>query len=114
MEDPLHEYQSSLEDLTFNSKPHINVLTILAEENKEHAEKIVQLIEDQMFKVKFDIIFSFLFLEFVLSSIIKFMHPLIFFLSTLVLYQLSTVYYSIYIHKSIVVNSTCVGQVRYN
>ena len=46
MDDPLDEYRSSLEDLTFNSKPHINVLTILAEENKDHAEKVVQLVED--------------------------------------------------------------------
>uniref|UniRef100_A0A8C8W166 Uncharacterized protein n=1 Tax=Peromyscus maniculatus bairdii TaxID=230844 RepID=A0A8C8W166_PERMB len=33
LEDICHDYQSSLEDLNFNSKPHINMLTIVAEEN---------------------------------------------------------------------------------
>ncbi|TNN48234.1 Pre-mRNA cleavage complex 2 protein Pcf11 [Liparis tanakae] len=40
-EDACREYQSSLEDLTFNSKPHINMLTILAEENLNFAKDIV-------------------------------------------------------------------------
>ncbi|XP_076819795.1 uncharacterized protein LOC143464631 isoform X2 [Clavelina lepadiformis] len=48
MEDLIEEYQSSLEDLTFNSKPHINMLTILAEENKQHAELIVRRIEARL------------------------------------------------------------------
>lgn len=51
MADVMEEYQSSLEDLTFNSKPHINMLTILADENKNHAENVVRLIEAQIFKV---------------------------------------------------------------
>ena len=51
MEDLTEEYQTSLNDLTFNSKPHINMLTILAEENKKYAETIVQLIEAQITKV---------------------------------------------------------------
>lgn len=50
-EDACREYQSSLEDLTFNSKPHINMLTILAEENLHFAKDIVAIIEAQISKV---------------------------------------------------------------
>lgn len=50
-EDACREYQSSLEDLTFNSKPHINMLTILAEENINFAKDIVEIIEAQISKV---------------------------------------------------------------
>ncbi|KAF7697080.1 pre-mRNA cleavage complex 2 protein Pcf11 [Silurus meridionalis] len=49
-EDACREYQSSLEDLTYNSKPHINMLTILAEENLQFAEDIVAIIEAQIAK----------------------------------------------------------------
>ncbi|XP_062391907.1 pre-mRNA cleavage complex 2 protein Pcf11 isoform X2 [Sardina pilchardus] len=49
-EDARREYQSSLEDLTFNSKPHINMLTILAEENLHFAKDIVAIIEAQIVK----------------------------------------------------------------
>ncbi|NXB73158.1 PCF11 protein, partial [Donacobius atricapilla] len=49
-EDACGDYQSSLEDLTFNSKPHINMLTILAEENVPFAKDIVSLIEAQIAK----------------------------------------------------------------
>ncbi|KAM4726808.1 pre-mRNA cleavage complex 2 protein Pcf11 [Anableps anableps] len=49
-EDACREYQSSLEDLTFNSKPHINMLTILAEENTQFAKDIVAIIEAQISK----------------------------------------------------------------
>lgn len=49
--DACREYQSSLEDLTFNSKPHINMLTILAEENINFAKDIVAIIEAQISKV---------------------------------------------------------------
>ncbi|KAK1168203.1 hypothetical protein AOXY_G11095 [Acipenser oxyrinchus oxyrinchus] len=49
-EDACQEYQSSLEDLTFNSKPHINMLTILAEENLNFAKDIVAIIEAQIAK----------------------------------------------------------------
>lgn len=47
------EYTSSLADLTFNSKPLINVLTILAEENLAHASDIVSAIEEHLVKVIF-------------------------------------------------------------
>ncbi|XP_037604687.1 LOW QUALITY PROTEIN: pre-mRNA cleavage complex 2 protein Pcf11 [Sebastes umbrosus] len=49
-EDACGDYQSSLEDLTFNSKPHINMLTILAEENRHCAKDIVAIIEAQISK----------------------------------------------------------------
>nr|XP_020489062.1 LOW QUALITY PROTEIN: pre-mRNA cleavage complex 2 protein Pcf11 [Labrus bergylta] len=49
-DDACREYQSSLEDLTFNSKPHINMLTILAEENLHFAKDIVAIIEAQISK----------------------------------------------------------------
>ncbi|XP_029458082.1 pre-mRNA cleavage complex 2 protein Pcf11 [Rhinatrema bivittatum] len=49
-EDACRDYQSSLDDLTFNSKPHINMLTILAEENVQFAKDIVILIEAQIAK----------------------------------------------------------------
>ncbi|XP_036751274.2 pre-mRNA cleavage complex 2 protein Pcf11 isoform X2 [Manis pentadactyla] len=49
-DDACRDYQSSLEDLTFNSKPHINMLTILAEENLPFAKEIVSLIEAQTAK----------------------------------------------------------------
>ncbi|KAK7925140.1 hypothetical protein WMY93_007450 [Mugilogobius chulae] len=48
--DACREYESSLEDLTFNSKPHINMLTILAEENIAFAKDIVGIIEAQISK----------------------------------------------------------------
>lgn len=38
------EYRSSLVDLNFNSKPHINMLTIIAEENVKYAPMIVDTI----------------------------------------------------------------------
>lgn len=55
--DACREYQSSLEDLTFNSKPHINMLTILAEENINFAKDIVAIIEAQISKVFMNIAF---------------------------------------------------------
>ena len=45
------EYNSALADLTFNSKPMINVLTMLAEENNDHGQVIVQVICDRIKKV---------------------------------------------------------------
>ena len=51
-EDICKDYASSLEDLTFNSKPLINMLTMLAEENSQHAAEIVKLIEKRIYEVK--------------------------------------------------------------
>ena len=45
------EYEASLSDLTFNSKPLINMLTMLAEENVKYAPQIVEVIEARLQKV---------------------------------------------------------------
>jgi len=50
-EEVINEYQSSLNDLTFNSKPLINMLTMLADDNEQHAPHIVEVIESHMNKV---------------------------------------------------------------
>ena len=46
------EYLSSLSDLNCNSKPLINMLTMLAEENIEYAPVIVKVVEQHIAKVK--------------------------------------------------------------
>lgn len=46
------EYKSALGDLTFNSKPMINLLTMLAEENSEYAQSIVNVIRDRIKQVR--------------------------------------------------------------
>ena len=46
------EYQATLEDLSFNSKPHINMLTMLAEENHEFSVNIVNTIEQRLLEVR--------------------------------------------------------------
>lgn len=45
------EYSNALADLNINSKPLINMLTMLAEENCAYAPIIVQCIERQLHKV---------------------------------------------------------------
>ncbi|CAK1542774.1 unnamed protein product [Leptosia nina] len=62
------EYASSLADLTVNSKPLINMLTILAEENVDHAGVIVDTVEKHLEKVQADIKLPVLYL---VDSIIK-------------------------------------------
>ncbi|XP_037944227.1 pre-mRNA cleavage complex 2 protein Pcf11-like [Teleopsis dalmanni] len=62
------EYLSSLSDLTCNSKPLINMLTMLAEENIEYASVIVRVVEDHIAKVVPDIKLPILYL---IDSIVK-------------------------------------------
>ncbi|XP_015603412.1 uncharacterized protein LOC107271676 isoform X2 [Cephus cinctus] len=62
------EYISSLSDLTINSKPLINMLTMLAEDNVEHAPAIVQAVETHLQKVRSDIKLPVLYL---IDSIVK-------------------------------------------
>jgi len=47
------EYVSSLQELASNSKPHINMLTILAEDYIEFAPTIVEAVEAHLQKVNF-------------------------------------------------------------
>lgn len=69
------EYLSSLSDLNVNSKPLINMLTILAEENIEHGQVIVDAIEKHITKVT-NIFFLFILPKF---SIFSFEHNKIMF-----------------------------------
>ncbi|XP_045478783.1 uncharacterized protein LOC123683864 isoform X2 [Harmonia axyridis] len=55
MSEEVKAYVSSLADLTFNSKPLINMLTMLADENVGHAAEIVDVVEDHLAKVKTDV-----------------------------------------------------------
>ena len=55
MEEVVEEYKSSLADLTFNSKVHISVLTMLAEDNVIFSEHIVRVIEAHLHKVFFNL-----------------------------------------------------------
>ncbi|KAK7205106.1 hypothetical protein BZA70DRAFT_238537 [Myxozyma melibiosi] len=50
LEDIRQEYATSLEELTFNSKPIISNLTIIAQENMQAAEVISRTIEDHIGK----------------------------------------------------------------
>ena len=47
----MESYRAALADLSFNSKPLINMLTMLAEESEQMAAEIVQVIDDQIEKV---------------------------------------------------------------
>jgi pre-mRNA cleavage complex 2 protein Pcf11 len=50
-EEIVEEYISSLLELTINSKPLINMLTILAEDYIDHATAIVEAVEVHLQKV---------------------------------------------------------------
>ena len=50
-DDVAKDYKASLDDLTFNSKPLINMLTMLAAESEESSNEIVQVIEAHIQKV---------------------------------------------------------------
>ncbi|KAL1458988.1 hypothetical protein WDU94_011007 [Cyamophila willieti] len=62
------EYTSSLSDLTFNSKPLINMLTMLADEYRDHASVIVGAVEQHLLKVRSDVKLPVLYL---IDSIVK-------------------------------------------
>ena len=47
----IENYKSSLADLKFNSKPLINMLTMIAEENVNYSSQIAKAIEDHLRKV---------------------------------------------------------------
>lgn len=49
--DAIEDYENALNELTCNSKPHINMLTMLADEKKKFASKIVQIIETRINQV---------------------------------------------------------------
>ncbi|XP_052224670.1 uncharacterized protein LOC127840322 isoform X3 [Dreissena polymorpha] len=51
-QEDVDEYKSSLKDLNFNSKPLINMLTMLAEDHEHHAPEIVSVIEEHLAKCK--------------------------------------------------------------
>ena len=58
------EYLSSLSDLNCNSKPLINMLTMLAEENIEYAAVIVKVVEQHIAKVKL--------IHFIIANLLEF------------------------------------------
>ncbi|XP_034938196.1 uncharacterized protein Pcf11 isoform X2 [Chelonus insularis] len=62
------DYSSSLSDLTINSKPLINMLTMLADDNVDHAPVIVQAIENHLQKVRSEVKLPVLYL---IDSIVK-------------------------------------------
>ncbi|CAL1540988.1 unnamed protein product [Lymnaea stagnalis] len=67
-EEVAESYKSSLDDLEFNSKPQISMLTMLAEDHEQYASEIVRVIEEQIKKVQICLKLPILYL---LDSIIK-------------------------------------------
>lgn len=51
------DYLYSLKELTFNSRPIITNLTIIAQENVNHAQVIAKAIEEHISKVRKDLFF---------------------------------------------------------
>ncbi|EDV24606.1 uncharacterized protein TRIADDRAFT_56575 [Trichoplax adhaerens] len=66
--DICNSYMSTLTELTNNSKPVINVLTILADENKEFATHIVRILEGRLREVNIEMKLPVLYL---IDSIVK-------------------------------------------
>lgn len=66
----VEEYKSSLADLTFNSKVHITMLTMLAEDNVQYSQHIVSLIEAHLHKV------LYLFISLILPDCLEVNGPL--------------------------------------
>lgn len=56
VEGVIAEYRSSLADLHVNSKPHIDMLTIVAKENAHYAKLIASLIEERLYEVYIDLL----------------------------------------------------------
>ena len=54
----LENYVTEIKELTFNSKLIINNLTIIAEENKQVASEIVNIIENRLQTVRFFLFFK--------------------------------------------------------
>lgn len=52
-EEVVEDYRRSLRDLNVNSKPLINMMTMLAEDHEPHANEIVAVIEEHILKVHF-------------------------------------------------------------
>ena len=59
MEGVIEEYRRSLQELSVNSKPLIDMLTILAQENDQYADRIVSLIETRLHEVTIFIYFLY-------------------------------------------------------
>ena len=56
----IRDYRASLKDLTFNSKPLINTLTMLADESREYADEICLAIEERLRKASVSCSFAVL------------------------------------------------------
>ncbi|KAK3923779.1 Pre-mRNA cleavage complex 2 protein Pcf11 [Frankliniella fusca] len=67
-QEAVNTYMSSLADLTVNSKPHINALTMLAEDYLNYADAIVKAVDDHLQKVPSSVKLPILYL---IDSIIK-------------------------------------------
>lgn len=53
------DYLHMLRQLTFNSKPLIDALTILAEENKFYAQIVVDCVKDKLIRVGYSFVLFF-------------------------------------------------------
>jgi pre-mRNA cleavage complex 2 protein Pcf11 len=48
------DFKEALQDLKINSKPEIDVLTVIAKENTEHAQAISRVLENHIKSVRID------------------------------------------------------------